>query len=64
MVPIKNLSDNVNHIIVPRLREVYSVLGWLPEGCHDPEAAQTVVTKFSANVMMELRLSCNDFFQK
>lgn len=27
MVPIKNLSDNVNHIIVTRLREVYSVLG-------------------------------------
>lgn len=27
MVPIKNLSDNVSHIIVTRLREVYSVLG-------------------------------------
>lgn len=64
MVPIKNISDNVNHIMVTRLREVYSVLGWLPEGYHDPEAAQRVVTKFSANVTIELWLSCNVFFQK
>lgn len=59
IVPIKNLAANVNHIIVTRLREVYSFLGWLPLGCHDPEAAESVGTKFSANVTIKVSLSCN-----
>lgn len=41
MVPIKNVTADVNHIIVSRFREVYSDLGWLPRECHDPEAAES-----------------------
>lgn len=58
---LKNLAANVNHIIVTRLREVYSDLGWLPQGCHDPEAVECVGTKFSANGTIKTLLSCDPF---
>lgn len=58
---LKNLAANVNHIIATRSREVYSDLGWLPQGCHDPEAVECVGTKFSANGTIKTLLSCNPF---
>lgn len=31
----------------------------MPRGCHDPEAAESVGAKFSANVTIKVSLSCN-----
>lgn len=51
MVPIKNPAANVNQIIVTRLREVYSDLGWLPWG--------VMTQSVGLNLILMVRSKCH-----